>query len=196
MIFLLDQAARCRSLKWWGFVAKQHSLLFLLQGWFLSTCLCGQLNWQGHQNYRAKTMCWWPQRIHRLLQIESCDPSWAAWWSMKWFSRIPVCCHMSWMQCLLIKFRYTACLNLVVSSSESDLSLEIFLSTICPRAARLAWDLAGRKCRLSALCVPVRGWHSRRYGEWKMILSQLSLVSSAMKSCQQFCSWLCLSILR
>jgi hypothetical protein len=67
-----------------------------------------------------------------------------------------------------MKFRYTACLNLVVLSLESDLSQDIFLSTICPREARLAWDLAGRKCRLSAPCAPVRGWRSSRYGEKKV----------------------------
>jgi hypothetical protein len=96
--------------------------------------------------------------------------------------------HGSWMQCLLMKFGYTACLNLVVSSSESDLSLVIFLSTICPRVARLACDLAGRKCRLSAPCAPVGGWYSSGYGEWKMIWNQLLLVSSASRSCQQHCS--------
>jgi hypothetical protein len=94
--------------------------------------------------------------------------------------------HGSWMQCLLMKFRYTACLSLVVSSSESDLSLDIFLSTIYPRAARLAWDSAGRKFRLSAPCVPVGGWHSCRYSEWKMIWSQLLLVSSALKYVSNF----------
>ncbi len=104
--------------------------------------------------------------------------------------------HGSWMQCLLMKFRYTACLNLVVSSSESDLSLGIFLSTICPRAARLACDSAGRKCRLSAPCAPLRGWHSHRYGEWKMIWKQLLLVSSASSYCQQLSFWLYWSILR
>jgi hypothetical protein len=74
------------------------------------------------------------------------------------------------------------------SSSESDLSLDIFLSTIYPRAARLAWVSAGRKCRLLAPCVTVGGWRNCRYGERKMIWSQLLLVSSALKSCQQFCS--------
>jgi hypothetical protein len=43
-----------------------------------------------------------------------------------------------------------------------------FLSTICPREARLAWDSAGRKCKLSAPCAPVGGWHSHRYGEKKV----------------------------
>jgi hypothetical protein len=39
----------------------------------------------------------------------------------------------------------TACLNLVVSSSESDSSLDSFASTIFLGGA---WDSAGRKCRL------------------------------------------------
>ncbi len=102
--------------------------------------------------------------------------------------------HGSWTWCLLMKFRYTACLDLLVSSLESDLSLDIFLSTTYPRAARLACDSAGRKCRLSAPCAPVGGWRSHRYGEWKMIWNQLLLVSSASRSCQQLCSWLYWSI--
>ncbi len=68
--------------------------------------------------------------------------------------------HGSWMRCLLIKFKYIACPNLVVSVPESDLSLEIFLSTICPRADRLAYDSVERNCRLSVPCAPVEGWHS------------------------------------
>ncbi len=48
----------------------------------------------------------------------------------------------SWMQCFFTKFRYTACLNLVVSISESVLSRDNFLSTIFPRAERLACDSA------------------------------------------------------
>ncbi len=68
----------------------------------------------------------------------------------------------SWMRCFLMKFTYTACLNLMVSSSESCWSLDIFLSPIFPRKERLACDSAGRKHRLSAPCGPVGGWHSRR----------------------------------
>jgi hypothetical protein len=96
--------------------------------------------------------------------------------------------HGSWMQCLLAKFNYTACLNLVVSTSESDLSLDIFLSTICPRADRLACDSAGRNCKLSAPYAPVEGWRSRRYRERRMIWNLLMLVFSALISCQGFCS--------
>ena len=47
------------------------------------------------------------------------------------------------MQCFFAKFRYTACLNLVVSISESVLSLDNFQSTIFLRAERLACDSAG-----------------------------------------------------
>ena len=85
-----------------------------------------------------------------------------------------------------MKFRYAACLNLVVLISESDLSLDVFLSTICPRAERLACDLAGRNCRLSAPCAPVEVWHSCRYDEWRLILDQLVLVPLALRSCQKF----------
>ncbi len=63
--------------------------------------------------------------------------------------------------CILVNLMYTACLNLVVSSSWSDLNLDIFASTICPIAARLACDLAERNCRLSTPCVPVESWSSR-----------------------------------
>ena len=69
------------------------------------------------------------------------------------------------MQCFFAKFKYTACLNLVVSISESVLSRDNFLSTIFPRAERLACDSAGRNCKLSTPCAPVEGWHSRRYCE-------------------------------
>jgi hypothetical protein len=75
----------------------------------------------------------------------------------------------SWMQCFFTKFRYTACLNLVVSISESVLSRDNFLSTIFPRAERLACDSAGRNCKLSAPCAPVEGWHNRRYCERRMM---------------------------
>ena len=50
------------------------------------------------------------------------------------------------------------------SSSESDLSLDIFVSTIFPRSARAACDLAGKKSKLSTPCVPVGDWRSCRYG--------------------------------
>ncbi len=62
----------------------------------------------------------------------------------------------------LMKFTYTACLNLAVSRSESDISLDIFASTISPEWARLALDSAGRKCKLSIPHVPAGGWHSHR----------------------------------
>jgi hypothetical protein len=39
------------------------------------------------------------------------------------------------------------------------LSLGCFASIIFLQGARLAWNLAGRKCRLSTPCVPVGGWH-------------------------------------
>ncbi len=99
--------------------------------------------------------------------------------------------HGSWMRCLLAKFKYTACLNLVVSTSESDLSLDIFLSTICPRSDRLACDSAGRNCKHSAPCAPVEGWCSHRYCERWMIWNLLMLVFSALISCRQFCSRPC-----
>ena len=96
----------------------------------------------------------------------------------------------SWMLCFFAKFRYTACLNLGVSISESVLSLDNFLSTIFPRADRLACNSAGRNCRLSALCAPAEGWRSSRYHEKGMIWSQVMLVFSAFKSCLQF-FWPC-----
>ena len=92
----------------------------------------------------------------------------------------------SWMQCFFAKFRYTVCLNLVVSISESVLSLDNFLSTIFPRAERLACNSAGRNCTLSAPCAPVEGWCSHRYCEKGMIWSQVMLIFSALKSCLQF----------
>jgi hypothetical protein len=66
------------------------------------------------------------------------------------------------MQWFLVKFTYTACLNLEVSSSESDLSLDIFASTIFPKSRRAVLDSAGRNCRLSTPCVPVGVLSSRR----------------------------------
>ena len=77
------------------------------------------------------------------------------------------------MQCFFAKFKYTACLNLVVSISESVLSRDNFLSTISPRAERLACDSVGRNCRLSVPCAPVEGWQSLRYCEKGMIQIQL-----------------------
>ena len=68
---------------------------------------------------------------------------------------------------------YTACLNLAVSSSESDLSLDIFSSTIFPKLERAACDLVGRKNRLSAPCVPVVGLSSHMWEKGWMNVSQL-----------------------
>jgi hypothetical protein len=82
-----------------------------------------------------------------------------------------------WIWCLLMKVRYTACLNLVVSISEFDLSLDIFLSTMSPRADKLACDSVERNCKLSTPCAPAEGWHSCRYGEWMRMLDLLVLVS-------------------
>ncbi len=69
-----------------------------------------------------------------------------------------------------MKFTYTACLKLVVSRSESDSTLDSFASTISPKWARLAWELAGRKCRLSAppvwIALKVQK-HSLNYFLWK-----------------------------
>ncbi len=74
---------------------------------------------------------------------------------------------------IFMKFKYTACLNLEVSISESVLSLDNFLSTIFPRAERLVCGSVGRNCRLSAPCAPVEGWHNRRYHEKRMMWIQL-----------------------
>jgi hypothetical protein len=52
------------------------------------------------------------------------------------------------------------------------LSLDIFVSTISPKLARAACDLAGKKNnKLSAPCVPVEGWSNHREGGRKVDLS-------------------------
>ncbi len=61
----------------------------------------------------------------------------------------------------------------MVSISESDLSLDIFASTMFPRSTRAACDSAGRKNRLSAPCVPVVGLSSHMWEKGWMNVSQL-----------------------
>ncbi len=100
-----------------------------------SVKLAGASNWQSQNNmFMALT---YPRTVadQELWSIMSCLMKRAM--ILLYPGSLP---HGSWMQCLFMKFRYTVCLNLVVSRSESDLSLDIFLSTIYPRTARLAWD--------------------------------------------------------